>query len=180
MKNLVAMNKLFFILGVLVLGGGLALASDNPNTPSQLVQCALVDNALAQIPHGDGGGGVTSTEVGPGGWRYSNGGGSFVTFAHALNDNGTAGDPSDDFYDVDAGRSRTAGNALIINDYPSVLDLPQTDLDGAIVFSRRRGEIILTGDSLNDPPLFKLPGSGGGMDDLFCRIPLPGHLLPPS
>lgn len=133
-----------------------------PHTPSQVVACNLVDNAIAKIPHGDGVSPVTNAEVGPGGWRFSSGGGSFVTFAHTLNDQGTPGDPSDDTYDVVAGRSNVAGNSGIINDYPSVLDLPQSSLSGAMVFSGNRGEIVLTGDSNNDPPLFALPGKNEG------------------
>lgn len=152
---------------LLALIGGPAMAAKpgvtyNPVTPSQFVACKLVDNALAKIPHGDGISPVTDDEVGPGGWRYSNGGGSFVTFAYTINYNGTSDDPSDDFYDVVAGRSNAAGNAGIINDYPAVLDLPQTLLSGVIVFSGNRGEIVLTGDTSNDPPLFALPGKGEG------------------
>jgi hypothetical protein len=145
-----------------IAGGPQAGTVFNPFTPSQQVECRLVDNALAKIPHGDGISPVTDAEVGPGGWRFSNGGGSLVTFAHDLNDNGTPDDQSDDFYDVVAGRSNVAGNAGIINDYPAVLDLPQSPLDGAIVFSGKRGEIVLTGDTSNDPPLFALPGKDEG------------------
>jgi hypothetical protein len=68
----------------------------------------------------------------------------------------------EDGYDVVAGRSNVGGNAGIISDYPSMLDLPQSAMDGVIVFKGRRGEITLTGDSANDPPLFKLPGAGEG------------------
>ena len=125
------MRGIAFPLGALALGGLLACESgpiDVPSaplfgigppttttytavTPSQLVACSLVDKAISLIPHGDGISPVTDAETGPGGWRFSNGGGSFVTFAHTLNDNGTPSDPSDDFYDVDAGRSNVAGNA---------------------------------------------------------------------
>jgi hypothetical protein len=162
------------VLVLFAVGQGQALAKPNggpngpsatvyhPVTPSQTVACNQVDNALAKIPHGDGVSPVTDAEVGPGGWRFSNGGGSFVTFANTLNDNGTPADPSDDYYDVVAGRSNVAGNAGIINDYPAFLDLPQSPEAGAIVFSHNRGEIVLTGDTSNDPPLFKLPGQGAG------------------
>ena len=156
------------LMGLVVLAAlfalfiGTALASDNPVTSSQLIACKLVDNALAKIPHGDGAFPVTDDEVGPGGWRYSSSGRSFVTFAHTLNDNGTPGDPGDDYYDVDAGRSKVGANAGIISDYPAVLDLPQSSLSGAIVFSGNRGEIVLTGDTSSDPPLFALPGQGEG------------------
>jgi hypothetical protein len=134
----------------------------NPVTPSQMVACNLVDNAIAKIPHGDGIPPVTDDEVGPGGWRFSSTGGSFVTFSYTLNDNSTPIDPSDDFYDVVAGRSNVAGNAGIVNDYPAVLDLPQSSQAEVIVFSGKRGEIVLTGDPNNDPPLFALPGKGAG------------------
>ena len=43
-----------------------------------------------------------------------------------------------------------------------MLDLPQSPEAGVITFSGKRGEIILTGDTSNDPPLFKLPGEGEG------------------
>jgi hypothetical protein len=165
-------RKIFSILFALVLVLSLtvtpvlaakpAAVTYTPVTPSQLVACKLVDNALAKIPHGNGDGTVTDDEVGPGGWRYNSRGESFVTFAYTLNDNGTPADPSDDFYDVVAGRSNVAGNAGIINDYPAVLDLPQSALSGAIVFSGNRGEIILTGDTSNVPPLIALPGKGAG------------------
>lgn len=125
----------------------------NPVTPSQMVECHQVDVALAAIPHGDGDGVVTDDELGPGGWRYSSGGGSFVTFAHYLNGNQ---------YDVIAGRSNAGGNSGIINDYPAVLDLPQDPVTGVMTFIGRRGEIILTGDTSNDPPRFALPGKGEG------------------
>lgn len=132
-----------------------ASASDNPNTPSQLVQCNQVDKLLSFIPHGDGVSPVTDAETGPGGWRFSSSGRSFVTFAHAY-------DAINDRYDVIAGRSKVGANAAIISDYPATLDLPQSDLLGAIVFKGRRGEITLTGDTVNDPPLFALPGAGEG------------------
>ena len=134
----------------------------NPTTLSQLVACNLVDKAISSIPRGNGDGFVTDAETGPGGWRFNGGGRSFVTFAHTLKDNGTPSDPSDDFYDVDAGRSNVAGNAGTINDYPATLDLPQVDLSGAMTFKGKRGEIVLTGDPNNDPPLFALPGQGEG------------------
>lgn len=119
------------------------------------VDCNLVDIAIEKIPKGDGDGTVTDDEVGPGGWRFSGGGGSFVTFAYTLN-------VAEDGYNVTAGRSNVASNAGIINDYPVALDLPQSSLDEIIIFSGKRGEIILTGDTSNDPPLFKLPGEGEG------------------
>jgi len=176
------MRGIAFPLGALALGGLVACESGpsdvpsaplfgvgpptsttyNPTTPSQLVACNLVDKAISSIPHGDGISPVTDAETGPGGWRFSNGGGSFVTFAHTLNDNGTPGDPSDDFYDVDAGRSNVASNAGTINDYPATLDLPQVGLSGAMTFKGKSGEIVLTGDPNNDPPLFALPGQGEG------------------
>ena len=138
--------------------GKFPLTTYSPVTPSQLVACNLVDNAIARIPHGDGISPVTNAEIGPGGWRFNNvPGASFVTFAHTLNDNGTPADPSDDFYDVVAGRSAISGNGAIINDYPAVLDLPQATLSGAMVFSGNRGEIILSGG-----PGFELPGEGFG------------------
>jgi len=145
-----------------VLAAKPAAVTYTPVTPSQCVACKLVDNALAKIPHGDGVSPVTDGEVGPGGWRYNSRGQSFVTFAHIVNDNNTPADPSDDFYDVMAGRSNVAGNASTINDYPAVLDLPQDPLSGVIVFSGKRGEIVLTGDTSNVPPLFALPGQGAG------------------
>ena len=146
--------SLSLIPAVPVLAAKPAAVTYTPVTPSQSVACKLVDNALAKIPHGDGVSPVTDAEVGPGGWRYSNSGGSFVTFAYTLNASG-------DGYDVVAGRSNVAGNAGIINDYPAVLDLPQSPLSGAIVFSGKRGEIVLTGDT-SIPPLFALPGKGAG------------------
>jgi len=109
--------------------------------------------------------------VGPGGWRYNSVGRSFVTFEYTLNDNDTPADPSDDFYDVVAGRSRVGANSGIINDYPANLDLPQADLSGAIVFSGKRGEIVLTGDTSNDPPLFALPGKGEGQVRINLQDP---------
>jgi len=127
----------------------------NPETPSQLVECGLVDNALSKIPNGDGDATVTDSEIGPGGWRFSSSGGSFVTFEYTLN-------AMEDGYDVVAGRSNAAGNAGIINDYPAILDLPQVPDFGVRVFRDRRGEIVLTGDTSNIPPLFKLPGAGAG------------------
>lgn len=134
-----------------------ALASDNPNAgnPSQTVQCNQVDKLLAFIPHGNGDGTVTDDETAHGGWRYNSRGRSFVTFAHTY-------DAGNDKYVVDAGRSGVTANAAIINDYPATLDLPQSDLPGAIVFKGRRGDITLTGDTVNDPPLFALPGAGEG------------------
>ncbi len=124
-------------------------------TPSQLVDRKQIDKALSHIPYGDGISPVTDAETGPGGWRFSNGGGSFVTFAHHLNA-GLNG------YDVDAGRSNVAGSAGTINDYPAVLDLPQLATSGVMTIVGKRGEIILTGDTSNIPPLFKLPGAGAG------------------
>ncbi len=124
-------------------------------TLSQLVDCNQIDKALSHIPHGDGISPVTDAETGPGGWRFSNGGGSFVTFAHTLN--GAANG-----YDVIAGRSNVAANAGTINDYPAFLDLVQLSISGAMTIVGKRGEIILTGDTSNIPPLFKLPGAGAG------------------
>jgi len=126
-----------------------------PNTPSQSVDCNQIDKALSHIPQGDGSPPVTDAETGPGGWRFSSRGRSFVTFAHNLN-------VTLDGYDVDAGRSNVAGNTGIINDYPVVLDLPQSGLSGVMTIVGKRGEITLTGDTANDPPLFKLPGAGAG------------------
>jgi hypothetical protein len=122
---------------------------------SQDVECKSVDNTVSKIPSGDGVAPVTDDELGPGGWRFNTAGQSFVTFAHTLNG-------AQDGYDVVAGRSNVGANAGTINDYPTVLDLPQSALDDAMVFSGRRGEIILTGDTTTDPPLFALPGKGEG------------------
>jgi len=158
MKKLIVTTMAVVLLLALVSGTAFAAKPSvtyNPTTPSQLVACKLVDNAIAMIPHGDGISPVEDSEVGPGGWRYSNSGGSFVTFAYTLN---IAGDS----YDVVAGRSNAAGNAGTINDYPAKLDLTQSPESGAIVFSGKRGEIVLTGDTSNDPPLFALPGKGAG------------------
>lgn len=135
--------------------GSAAAETYTPVTPSQLVECNQVDKTLAHIPHGDGTNPVTDEETGPGGWRYNGGGQSFVTFAYTLNLDG-------DGYDVDAGRSKVAGNAGIINDYPAVLDLPQDASSGVMVIKGRRGDITLTGDTAGNPPLFKLPGAGEG------------------
>jgi len=126
-----------------------------PVTPSQFVECNQVDEALSATPHGNGDNVVTDDELGPGGWRYNGRGMSFVTFAHTLNAGGNG-------YDVVAGRSNVGGNTGIINDYPGVLDLPQTSTSGVMTIAGRRGEIILTGDTSNDPPLFALPGKGEG------------------
>ncbi|MBE9512737.1 MAG: hypothetical protein IMY77_01565 [Chloroflexi bacterium] len=157
MKKLIPIAVVVVLLLALI--GGPAVAAKttvtyNPVTPSQLVACKLVDNALAKIPHGDGVSPVTDAEVGPGGWRYNSRGQSFVTFAYNLDTSGTG-------YTVMAGRSNVAGNAGIINDYPAFLDLPQSPESGAIVFSGKRGEIVLTGDT-SIPPLFALPGKGAG------------------
>jgi len=122
---------------------------------SQSLDCNLVDIAIEKIPDGDGAPPVTDEEVGPGGWRFNSRGQSFVTFAYTLNANR-------DGYDVIAGRSNVAGNIGTINDYPAVLDLTESPEAGVITFSGKRGEIILTGDPLNDPPVFKLPGEGEG------------------
>lgn len=158
------MNKKFTILIGVVLAIALYGASVSggppqsvyyPNTPSQCVQCNQIDKALAHIPHGDGVPPVTDVELGVGGWRYNSRGQSFVTFAYTLNAQSNG-------YDVFAGRSNVAGNAGIINDYPAVLDLPQLPESGVMTIVGRRGEIILTGDTSNDPPLFKLPGAGEG------------------
>lgn len=132
-----------------------ATASDNPNTPSQLVECNQVDKALSHIPHGDGAQPVADAETGPGGWRYNGAGMSFVSFEHEL-------DPTGQFYVVFAGRSRVGSNSTIINDYPAVLDLPQTPQTLILTFKGRHGVIILTGDAESDPPLFALPGAGEG------------------
>ncbi len=131
------------------------LTTYTANTPSQLVDCNQIDKALSHIPHGDGTTPVTDAETGPGGWRFNSGGRSFVTFAHNLNG-------AMDGYDVDAGRSNVSGNGGIINDYPAVLDLPQAPLVGVMTIVGKRGDITLTGDTGNVPPLFKLPGAGAG------------------
>jgi hypothetical protein len=125
-----------------------AATSFNPHTPSQEVDCNLVDNAIAGIPHGNGDGIVTDDEVGPGGWRFNGAGRSFVTFKHAL-----VGDD----YVVFAGRSNSGPNAGIINDYPATLNSLQSPREGALVFSGRRGEIVLSGGAQ-----FNLPGQGDG------------------
>jgi len=148
------MKKLFCLVLLILLLSFMASAS-NAMFESQSVDCNLVDNAIGKIPSGDGDGTVTDGEVGPGGWRFNGSGKSFVTFAYTLNSAG-------DGYDVVAGRSNCVGNTGIINDYPTVLDLPQVTSDEVIIFSGKRGEIILTGDTSNDPPLFKLPGEGEG------------------
>ena len=148
------MKKLFYLILLILLLSFMASASD-ALLESQLLDCNLVDNAIEKIPKGDGVRPVTDEEVGPGGWRFNGIGESFVTFAYTLN---AAGDG----YIVVAGRSNAAGNAGTINDYPLMLDLPQLPEAGAITFSGKRGEIILTGDTSNDPPLFKLPGEGEG------------------
>ena len=155
MRTLVALTAATVL--ATVFGGVTAIASDNPNAsnPSQTVQCNQVDKLLSFIPHGDGDGIVTDDETAHGGWRYNSRGRSFVTFAHAY-------DAVNDKYLVDAGRSNVGANAGIINDYPATLDLPQSDLAGAIIFKGRRGDITLTGDTVNTPPLFALPGAGEG------------------
>jgi hypothetical protein len=154
MRKLVTLTAAAALAAAFGSGTGSA-GTFNPVTDSQGVDCNQVDKILAHIPNGDGDGTVTDAETGPGGWRFNSGGRSFVTFAHTLNGLG-------DGYDVDAGRSNVAANAGIINDYPASLDLPQSALDGVIVFKGRRGEITLTGDTANDPPLFALPGAGEG------------------
>lgn len=138
---------------LIAINGGLAQTVYNPVTPSQWVECNLVDKILEKIPHGDGSYPVTDDEVGPGGWRFNGVGRSFVTFAYTLNGDG---------YNVVAGRSNVAGNIGIINDYPATLDLSQAPLEEVLVFRGKRGEIVLTGDTANDPPLFALPGKGEG------------------
>lgn len=148
------MKKLFCLILLILLFSFMTSASD-AMLPSQSVDCNLVDIAIEKIPSGDGDGTVTDEEVGPGGWRFNSIGRSFVTFAYTLN---TAGDG----YDVVAGRSNVAGNVGFINDYPTILDLSQSPEAGVITFSGKRGEIILTGDTSNDPPNFKLPGEGEG------------------
>jgi hypothetical protein len=125
----------------------------HPVTPSQFVACKQVDTSLSKIPQGDGDGTVTDAETGPGGWRYNRLGRSFVTFAHTWD--GTE-------YDVVAGRSGVGANGGIINDYPATLDLLQASVSGQLVFKDKQGEIVLTGDTDNDPPLFRLPGKGAG------------------
>jgi hypothetical protein len=117
------------------------------------VACKQVDTSLSKIPRGNGDGTVTAAETGPGGWRYNRVGQSFVTFAHTW-------DGSQ--YGVDAGRSNVGANSGTINNYPEFLDLPQAPLSGQLVFKDRQGEIVLTGDTDNAPPLFKLPGKGAG------------------
>lgn len=131
----------------------------NPWTPSQMVDCQLVDQLIAMIPHGDGVRPVTEEETGPGGWRYNGDGRSFVTFDYVLNDNGTPNDSSDDSYDVNAGRSAVGINGTIINDYPMFLDLQQNPVDDILTFSGRRGSIVLTGSAAAG---FTLPGAGDG------------------
>ena len=148
------MKKLIYLILLILLFSFMASASD-AMLESQSVDCNLVDNAIEKMPKGDGVSPVTDEEVGPGGWRFNSVGKSFVTFAYTLNTDG-------DGYDVVAGRSNVAVNVGIINDYPAVLDLPQSSLDEVIIFSGKRGEIILTGDTSHDPPLFKLPGEGEG------------------
>ncbi len=140
---------------IVLLGAALLCMAEtfNPVHPSQLVSCNQVDKLIAKIPKGDGVSPVTDAEVGPGRWRFSGGGGSFVTFFHEVNAN-------IDGYDVVAGRSNVGGNA--VSDYPAALNLPQSPLSGVIVFKDIRGEITLTGDTSNDPPLFALPGAGEG------------------
>jgi hypothetical protein len=153
---------------LLLLVGGLILPAPvlaqtvyTPVTPSQMVDCNLVDRALGRIPHGDGDGVVTHAETGPGGWRFSRLGQSFVTFAYEWN-------AATQEYDVVAGRSAVGANAGIVNDYPAVLDLPQAPSPDQLVFRDRSGEIVLTGDDSTDPPAFKLPGRGPGR----VRIPM--------
>ena len=140
---------------VLILIGGPAVGSSHPNTRSQMEPCNLVDEALAKVPHGNGDNTVTDNELGPEGWRYNSRGRSFVTFLHTL-------DPSGAAYSVFAGRSNVGVNSGIVNDYPLALDLPQSTLSGPIIFSGRRGEIVLTGDPFNEPPQFAMPGKGAG------------------
>lgn len=129
-------------------GNGNMTYDYHPHTPSQEVECMVVDNTLAKIPHGDGDGVVTKDETGPGGWRYNGGGRSFVTFAHDLDG---------DQYIVDAGRSNVGSNSGIINDYPEFLDLPQDAQDDVLQFSGPRGVITLTGGDE-----FQLPGPDNG------------------
>ena len=153
--TIVSLVSAIFALGVLGVNAGPAVSTYTPHLPSQNVVCNQVDKALSFIPRGDGDGTVTDAEVGIGGWRYNRLGQSFVTFAHTLNTSANG-------YDVAAGRSNVASNAGTINDYPATLDLPQTSISGVMTILGRRGEIILTGDTANDPPLFKLPGAGEG------------------
>lgn len=138
--------------------GSPSSTSYHPVTPSQLVECELVDRTIARIPRGDGDGTLDSDETGPGGWFFAPNGRSFVTFAFELDDAGTPGDPSDDVYQVDAGRSAVAANSDIINDYPEFLDLPQGTSGNIRSMSRPRDEITLVGVS----PEFELPGKDGG------------------
>jgi len=152
---MLALVMLPFGLAGTSVNAGQTLSTYTPNTPSQLVNCNQVDTALAHIPKGNGDGTVADDEVGVGGWRYNRFGQSFVTFAHTLNDAGNG-------YDVTAGRSNVVANSGIVNDYPAFLDLPQVPISGVMTILGRRGEIILTGDTSNDPPLFKLPGAGEG------------------
>lgn len=147
-------STILIALGLLGCASSVAAQTGyNPVTPSQQVACKQVDTSLSKIPQGDGDGTVTDAETGPGGWRYNRFGQSFVTFAHTW-------DTTE--YDVVAGRSRVGVNSSIINDYPAALDLPQTSVSGQLVFKDKQGEIVLTGDTDNDPPLFKLPGKGAG------------------
>jgi hypothetical protein len=133
-----------------------SLGKGNPNTteftahhPSQEVECQLVDNAIAKIPHGNGDGVVTDDETGPGGWRFNGGGRSFVTFNDVWN--------GVDEYVVFAGRSNVGANSGIINDYPEFLDLPQDPNEGQEVFGARHGELTLGGGDE-----FQLPGQDNG------------------
>lgn len=115
-----------------------------PTTPSQLVDCNIVDRETAKLPRfGEG----------PGGWRYSNGGTSFVTFAQTLD----ASDPDDLAYESVAGRSNVRGNTGQPNDYPNVLDLPQSSQTEILEFNGPHGVIVLSGGEE-----FQLPGEGTG------------------
>lgn len=148
------MNRRIGMLGGLIAGlmvATMAPASASSYTahhPSQGVECKIVDNAIAKIPHGDGVAPVTDDEVGPGGARFNGGGRSFVTFHYDLN-------AAEDGYDVVAGRSNVGGNA--VNDYPENLNLPQAPREGVREFTKRSAHITLSGDDA-----FQLPGEGNG------------------
>ena len=93
-RNVYFISIVFFVLLI----PQAALADFKAYASSQEVECQLVDNLIAMIPHGDGNP-VTDAEIGPGGWRFSSSGRSFVTFAYTLNG-------GMDGYVVVAGRSK--------------------------------------------------------------------------
>jgi hypothetical protein len=80
------MKDLTLLVGLATLATGLQAGAASaetftPHTESQYVDCSQVDKALSQLPHGNGDGTATEAETGPGGWRFSGSGRSFVTFA---------------------------------------------------------------------------------------------------